>query len=1255
MRRVAILIGTCNYDDGALEDLRSPRADVDAIERALKANGEFDEIVPLLEPTRGEASQAIEAALTTGKPDDLILISFSGHGVLDRYGRLHLTFRDTRQNSPLSTGLSSEALQRMLQDSRVTSKVLLLDCCYSGSFADGFTTRSGQDTDTINFQREFLEERGEGTYVIASSGANQPAHEGANAAGAHPSPFSDAVARGLSGEAEDTDGTGWIDWESLHRFVRREVERDGRQRVTGFALGAVGRVNLARHVESATAVSAHGSRTPPSGSAEKGADRTRGERVAPGAEGSAHAGSSESGPRGDPDADFGLRRWTSLFTYYRACLSRQSVLQQLPDAKATKGARHAACGMGKERLLSGTDERWRLTGDAERLVRSAAASHQALRYGYPAVVFDAAARRRGKRSEWKVAPLFVMDVEAVQEDDGLYLLPVGEIELNAELAASVADLDPPDLEELTTWFKADWASESLSKLGDKARSVCKVLDLECVNALEPGRLRDRLDLAVPLRTGAQNVALLHVADLAARAVKQLIGDLDAPSENAMKPDRIDGTALAALSGRAEARPPQQPFTPVITGLSNTSQEEILASAMTRRLTVATGAAGTGKSELITSVVTSAVTAGQSVLIASTNNTAVDEVVRRANKLLDDADLIVRTGNAEERQRERGILSDLRAAQFDRIDVRTLAEKLKVHERQLGEIRSGLADIAGAEHHLAVLAPDREREIADLPGGLTPETFRDIDTVRAWGQRVGKALESRWTRWWHRWRIRRGLGVVPEEPGLVALLRFLATERSWRAVHGRLASHPDPAELYRAAKAIRDGRRADSAQFVVGQVAAALQSGQDHIDNRLQALAEDKSWKGIPALVRTVRAWATTSRSVRGVLPPNPGLFDLVVIDEASQCTVADLIPLLYRAKRALVIGDPHQLQPVHTLDPAEDQRAQRLAGIAERWLDERSLIYSRSSAYHAAAAALARAGGQVLWLDEHYRCHPDIVAPANRRFYGNRLAIRTNTQKLKEPIDPAVQWIDVRGEPERPEGGSCRNRMEADAVIEQLRELWALPSSTSIGVVSPFTAQCRLVENRLGPKGTDRIRVGTVHTFQGGECDVIVVSPAAATGVDRRSGNWAVSQQNLWNVAITRARSRLYIVGDRGYWSERDGVLTDIARQTAAVDGPLLPDDTARESLFSALQKRGASPTVGRRLNGYTCDLSVPTGDGETAVFIDWAGTDQGAAGDLGRVLYRTLDRVALFEAVTGVPALRVPAWRCLSDPDSVASELLAP
>ncbi|CAL9387083.1 ATP-dependent RecD-like DNA helicase [Nocardiopsis dassonvillei] len=1238
MKRTAILIGVNGYEE--LDDLRSPHADVLALERVLKANGHYDRVQTLLDPVRNEAMEALEAALADAGPRDLLLISFSGHGLKDKRGRLHLALRDTRRRRLETTAISSEVLKRLLEDSRMRSRVLLLDCCYGGAFADGFATRGTEDDEPLDLERQLSD--GAGIYVIAASGALERARDGDGGEGVRPSPFSSAVIRGLAGAASDADGDGWIDAVDLYQHVHREVDEVDGQRVTVSSLGVRGALILARHTGAVTATGLPG-RTGGAGAPDAGADGT-------GARGTRSASRGPGVRTGSPPPAPGAWSWTSYLDYLRDGLMRQSLLQQLPDVG---GRDTAVCDMGSEALLSRVRERWALTGRADDLAREAAKDGRPLRYGYPTVLFDPG--RRGRRAgRPRIAPLIVMDVEMVEEAEGRFLVPVGEPELNRELLLSAEAVAEEDIEELLTWFESDRPGDGVAALSDKARTVCGRLGLAMVDDLAAGALRETLDLRAGARRGAHNAALLYRGDSAATAVKQLVGDLDhREGNNGIRIGSIPGTALGVLSHPAEATREHGVDVPaVVTGHGNSAQEAILSSAMNRTLTVATGAPGTGKSELITSVVTTAVAAGQSVLVASTNNTAVDEVVGRVNRIGGGAALMVRTGNRERRAAEPEVLTSLLAASRTEADAATAGARLAVHARALGEARRELADAEQRERRSALIAGTRRRLLGGLPPQVTAESFGDAPDLSAWRHRAGAAMEARWTGWWHRWRTRRLLGIDGTEAELAAVLSFLEVEHEWRALRASSSAAPSPEDTVARIRGIRAERRAAAEEYLMGRTAEALRRGRGVIEGRLRDLAsKQKSWKGMRALVRTVRAWATTSRSVRGVFPPDPGLFDLVVVDEATQCTVADLVPLLYRARRALVIGDPHQLQPVDPLDPEDDHRLQAVHGLDRTLLEERSLGLTGASAYHAAASALVEGGGEVLWLDEHYRCHPDIIAPVNRRFYGDRLSVRTDTAALAAPMEPAVRWIDVQGSCERPRSGSCLNRKEGEEVLALLRELWrTLPPDAGIGVVSPFAAQVRWFEENLGGQAAERIRVGTAHRFQGGERDVVVISPTAATGVHRNAGQWALSQQNLWNVAATRARSRLYIVGDRRYWEEKGGLLADLATARDPGHGAAL--DAAGSLLFEALLERGHEPRVGHVVGGYRCDLVIPGPDGATAVILDGAEPDTTGSPVPGRALERTVDRVGLFAAVSGMRTVRVPAWRCLVEPGAVAAEL---
>ncbi|WP_026126714.1 hypothetical protein [Nocardiopsis xinjiangensis] len=279
---------------------------------------------------------------------------------------------------------------------------------------------------------------------------------GDNSNGVRPSPFSAAVVRGLSGAASDANGDGWIDELDLYQYVHREVDQLGTQRIMGFGLGLRGPLVLARHTGSATAAALLGQ-------IQDAQDRNTGTDAV-------NEGNARDGNRSyragraygtNADEDDGTWRWDALLDYYRDCLRRQSVLQQLPDAD---GREVAACNMGSERLLSGASERWALHGVADTLARAAEREGKPLRYGYPAVVFSPASSGK-RKARTKVAPLFVMDVEVTEKEGQRSLTPVGESELNRELLVSAEELDESAIEDLVDWFRADWGRQWCLRAG----------------------------------------------------------------------------------------------------------------------------------------------------------------------------------------------------------------------------------------------------------------------------------------------------------------------------------------------------------------------------------------------------------------------------------------------------------------------------------------------------------------------------------------------------------------------------------------------------------------------------------------------------------------------------------------------------------------------------------------------------------------------------------------------------------------------
>jgi superfamily I DNA and/or RNA helicase len=296
-------------------------------------------------------------------------------------------------------------------------------------------------------------------------------------------------------------------------------------------------------------------------------------------------------------------------------------------------------------------------------------------------------------------------------------------------------------------------------------------------------------------------------------------------------------------------------------------------------------------------------------------------------------------------------------------------------------------------------------------------------------------------------------------------------------------------------------------------------------------------------------WIVTNLSVRNALPLEPALFDLVILDEASQCDIPSALPLLFRARRALIIGDPRQLGHISTLSCLEEGRLAAAHGVA-RLLAEWS--YNERSIYALAEQRVIEQGGEPVFLAEHYRSHPDIIEFSNRAFYQGRLVVRTALETLRQRLEReplGLQWHDVHGSvPRSPR--SAVNELEVEAVLDLLND-WSssgflLRGNVDFGIVTPFRLQMeRLAEavrtRPWWPQVKRRVTVGTAHRFQGDERDVMIFSPVVAQGMQPRLVRWVADDDQLLNVAITRARAALHVVGDLRACAASGGFLGDFA------------------------------------------------------------------------------------------------------------------
>ena len=279
-------------------------------------------------------------------------------------------------------------------------------------------------------------------------------------------------------------------------------------------------------------------------------------------------------------------------------------------------------------------------------------------------------------------------------------------------------------------------------------------------------------------------------------------------------------------------------------------------------------------------------------------------------------------------------------------------------------------------------------------------------------------------------------------------------------------------------------------------------------------------------------WSTTNLSTQD-LPLQAGLFDCVVIDEASQCDIPSALPLLFRAKRIVIIGDSKQLTHIATLPKPIHRRLSEHYGIGTRY------SYRDVSLFDLASRSTAGVPGQIL-LDEHYRSHEEIIEFSNRNFYDADLRLRTDLSKiptLYRTKGCGVFWVNVKGCAERPGPGNIFNKEEQQTLLTLVRRLLVQLDSlemneAEIGIVTPFRAQAEDIQKALRrlaiPDG--RILVGTVHTYQGNERDIMIFSTVATADLPEWTRRFVTENPNLLNVAVTRARLTLIVIGDHGFF-----------------------------------------------------------------------------------------------------------------------------
>ena len=707
---------------------------------------------------------------------------------------------------------------------------------------------------------------------------------------------------------------------------------------------------------------------------------------------------------------------------------------------------------------------------------------------------------------------------------------------------------------------------------------------------------------------------------------------------------------------------------------NSEQRQAVRHGLTNRLTVVTGPPGTGKSQVVTSLLVNAAWQGKKVLFASKNNKAVDVVETRVNAL-GPRPILLRMGRNEYQSRLAEHLVALLAATSSPEDAAEYERCLEAHQalrRRSDELDKALDAVVAlrnkvdgleqAVEHLreefgedgfqrfrsisvkrfspvvkafasALARANRNEQplltrlfwaflrngrferlaaeanrLADVADTLNldlPEHDVGDSTIGVW-QQFGHALEAGLAAANHVQEYFAGLAALrsADSPETISQKRKQLVEDLAENCEG----------VWRCWLRLQPSRMSQEERRLLSEYTSLLQliTAANETGDRLGKKVFAQYYRLFPKVAGIISCWAVASLSARRI-PFQPTFFDVLVIDEASQCDIASALPLLYRSKRAVIIGDPKQLRQISSLSEKQDGQILAKHGLIE---GRATWAYSVNSLFDL-ACSLCRSE-DIVSLRDHHRSHADIIRFSNEQFYEQRLRVATRYDRLRPVGDgqPAVRWVDVKGEVRRPAAGGAVNETEARAVVWELKRLVLEQRYRgTVGVVAPFKAHAIRIRD-LVHQDDDLSRnlasadflADTVHKFQGDERDLMVFSPVVSSETADSAIRFLQKNPNLFNVAVSRARSALVVVGDLqaalnsgvDYLASFASYVSNLGRERQPKEavpfelGPEYPPVAHPERvsewehvLYRALYVEGLRPIPQRDVEQYTLDFAL--------------------------------------------------------------------
>ncbi|MBQ3642885.1 AAA family ATPase, partial [bacterium] len=519
-----------------------------------------------------------------------------------------------------------------------------------------------------------------------------------------------------------------------------------------------------------------------------------------------------------------------------------------------------------------------------------------------------------------------------------------------------------------------------------------------------------------------------------------------------------------------------------------SQEDVIKNLEDNTILSVYGPPGTGKSQTIVNLICHLVSNGKTVLVASRMDKATDVVANRLNDF-GAPFLALRAGRVNY---QRQLSFDLKDLIANKVDLDTgfensiLVDVEDMHKliSSIREMEGKCEEILKLEEEWQKITKERDEklkttgELEFLNQKLTMQEVENIDSAisnlekntekQGFLANISTTLANNQLK-----KIIQNNNFKPDFENLEKLKRELEIARlSTKARYietqifkiGNIHNLLEEIKILKARQKtlatdiLKNKRRNSLKGLLRDQIkrqrlivhTQALVTRKKNLQNRL---LEDEDFT---PLLEAFPCWCVTTFAVSDSLPLKPGLFDVAIIDEASQCDIASCMPILYRCKKAVIVGDDKQLSHLSFLEKSKEQSFMSQYEIPDKyqlmWRFRTNSMFDLANYYST----------KPVLLDEHFRSYAPIINFSNQEFYGDRMRIMSqcNSSDVLELIQVPDGKVDF---------DITRNMPEAEAIVEKLQEIINEDERNenpdhepvTVGIISPFRGQVELIKKAI--------------------------------------------------------------------------------------------------------------------------------------------------------------------------------------------------